>query len=308
MRLPSGVESIRTLAAEHEVQLVVIDPITAHLDRGINPNSDVDVRVALQPLAQFAAETGVAVVLVRHRRKADGDALLAGAGSMAFAGVARSVLLAAKDPTTRDCTLAVVKSSVSATAPSLSYRIVEVGEVGVVEWLGVVNTEADDLTLGNVDERTAVEEACNFLRQELKDGWLHSKTVKERAEAANISLATLRRADSRIGVLKRRGSQMEPAELGDKTPSNWYWRLPEPEPDAGAGIRQAEAFLQLASLDEGISGPTELDEQHEQVLADDGQKSSSDGQYVVAQSSCSSGGDEQVHGDEMLLNGGQMSN
>lgn len=53
-----------------DVHMVVVDPIAALLG-GVDAYRDAEVRGALQCLADLAAETGVAVLLIMHLRKAD---------------------------------------------------------------------------------------------------------------------------------------------------------------------------------------------------------------------------------------------
>ncbi len=90
-RLPRDVSRLEPAIAQVQARLVVIDPLTAYLPAGVQ--GDAQVRGALQPLAELAQRTGVAIVLVRHlvkehRRRA----ISAGAGSMGIIGLARAAL------------------------------------------------------------------------------------------------------------------------------------------------------------------------------------------------------------------------
>ena len=82
-----------------DVALVTLDPLVAFIDDGINTHRDHHVRRVLAPLADLAESTGAAVVVVIHTNKGEGnDPLMRISGSIGFSGAARSVLLAADDP------------------------------------------------------------------------------------------------------------------------------------------------------------------------------------------------------------------
>jgi hypothetical protein len=81
-----------------DCRLFVIDPISAYL-RGIDANSNVDVRQVLLELANIAREHHTALLLVSHHRKESAASVLHRAiGSLAFTSVARAVLTLAEDP------------------------------------------------------------------------------------------------------------------------------------------------------------------------------------------------------------------
>src|SRR5262249_21350270 len=128
--------------------LVIIDPVMAVLAASIDAYRDHDVRRVLQPLAQLAEETHVAILLVRHLTKQPGPkALYRGGGSIAFVGAARSVLLAAPDPDDPDPrTLAPIKSTLSAPPAALRFSL-ETTETGVlrVAFHGQSEHRADSL-------------------------------------------------------------------------------------------------------------------------------------------------------------------
>jgi len=93
-QLPTDVPLLADKVREAGAALVVIDPVQAHLDDDINPNTDASLRRATRPLARMAQETGVAVLLITHLRKSlDGGVLDRVGGSGGLTGAARSVLL-----------------------------------------------------------------------------------------------------------------------------------------------------------------------------------------------------------------------
>jgi hypothetical protein len=65
---------------------------------------------------------------------------------------------------------------------------------------------------------SALNEARAFLYFLLKDGPVHSNTVKLRAREALVSDRTLRRAKKNLGVRARR--------VSNECPQYWVWELP----------------------------------------------------------------------------------
>jgi putative DNA primase/helicase len=86
------------LAGIGDAALVVIDPITAYLG-AIDSHRNAEVRAALAPLAELAAQYRVAVLAVSHLRKSlDGEAILRVSGSLAFVAAARAAYIVTRDP------------------------------------------------------------------------------------------------------------------------------------------------------------------------------------------------------------------
>jgi hypothetical protein len=76
------VGAIRADLAAAGATLWVIDPLVAFLAPGTNTYHDLQIRQALAPIADLAAETGIAVVAARHLRKgASGNPFYAGGGA-----------------------------------------------------------------------------------------------------------------------------------------------------------------------------------------------------------------------------------
>lgn len=90
-------EAIQTIL---DCKLVIIDPIGSYLGHKIDAHRDNEVRAVLSPIAKLAERYGIAVLVVAHRRKGQGNhADELAMGSVAFSGVARSVLHLSRDPT-----------------------------------------------------------------------------------------------------------------------------------------------------------------------------------------------------------------
>src|SRR5262249_8218950 len=114
VRLPTlaDLEAIRHAITLVNAKLVIIDPLMAYLPGRVDSHRDQDIRSSLAPLAALAAETGVAVLVIRHLNKTEGkNALYRGGGSIGIIGAARSGLLVAQDPEDEERRiLAVTKS------------------------------------------------------------------------------------------------------------------------------------------------------------------------------------------------------
>ena len=95
--LKFSLDSVRTLEREldknPDIRLIVLDPLTVFLGSKIDYFKDPDVRLKLIPLKELAQERKISVLGIMHfNKKEDSDLITRIGGSMAFAGVARSVL------------------------------------------------------------------------------------------------------------------------------------------------------------------------------------------------------------------------
>ncbi len=194
---------LRALVEELGVELIVVDPITAHLG-GTNEWKDSEVRAVLAPLARMAQETGAAVLLVRHLRKSDSSrAIYRAGGSIAFTASVRSSLMVGR-PEGEDHRRALVrpKGNLSPEPPAVGYRLDESG----FGWCEGGNWTAADLLGGDrsSEDRSALEEAKDFLREALDCQPRPAAELRRVAEADGISWRTLQRARRDLGVEVRR--------------------------------------------------------------------------------------------------------
>jgi hypothetical protein len=202
--VPFGLLSIDLLAAHvadsGDIGLVVIDPIAALL-AGVDAHRDADVRSSLQPLADFAEQSGTAVLVIAHLNKREAErALYRVGGSIGFVGLARSVLLAAIDPEDGRRAIAGLKCNLAAMPNSIQYSIDDEGRF----WWGASSGEltAEHLLRSVRPEKYggARHTAESFLREMLAGGPRPATEVEVLAEEAGISEATLKRARRSLGV------------------------------------------------------------------------------------------------------------
>jgi putative DNA primase/helicase len=221
LSIPEDVPLLERLIRQRSIKLVIIDPILTMLSG--DANKDQDARRALAPVRDMAERAGVAIVAVRHLNKSVGlKAIQRGGGNMGLIGVARAGAFFAEYPDEQGLkVMAPHKSNLAEKPPSLGYRIVgNIDGVPRVEWVGVVEHDANTLAAdaSTPHERTQLDEAKKFLRDELKDAPVWVKQVYKDAKDAGISDRTLQRAKMTLRVRSEK--------MGV---DGWMWSLPPEE-------------------------------------------------------------------------------
>jgi hypothetical protein len=174
LELPDDLTLLESKILQREATLMIVDPIMTLLSGDMY--KDRESRRALTPVRDMAERTACAIVGVRNLNKSVGlRAIQRGGGNMGLIGVARAGAFFAEHPD--DDALRVMaqhKSNLAATPPSLSYRVVssEVHKTARVQWEGRTEHNADSLASGPASpaERSKLDEAREFLRDELSDG------------------------------------------------------------------------------------------------------------------------------------------
>lgn len=221
IELPEDLDTLDRAVDAVGARLVVLDPLVAFLGAGVDEFKDKQVRKALLPICSWAERKGVALLALRHLRKAaGGPAMYAGGGSVGIIGAARVGLMLAPDPDDDSIrVLATTKCNIAKHAPSLRLRLVDTHHgVARLEWIeGACSLTADSL-LATRDASPAVNEACDFLRELLMAGPVLATTVKSQARDAGVSADSLYAAQKRLEV--RSTKQKGPA-------GKWVWSLPD---------------------------------------------------------------------------------
>jgi putative DNA primase/helicase len=204
-RVPFGPEHVpaleRALDGMDRPRLLVIDPVASFVGGKVDTYRDNQVREALAPLVELAQRRRMAVLAVVHMNKdAAKKALYRAAGSVAFVGLVRSVLLAAKDEQTGRRAVVAIKHNLTADSMPLEY---DIGPGGFA-WLG----EAPELTAERLlsaplseGERTALQDAKALVVDLLSAGARRSKELEEAAGVQGITAQTLKRARKALGVV-----------------------------------------------------------------------------------------------------------
>lgn len=201
--------------------LIVIDPLQAFLGAGVDMHRANEVRPFLSKLASIAETHNCAVVCLRHLAKASASkALYRGLGSIDFAAAARSVLLVGADPNNPGQRGIVhVKSSLAPIGPSIGYEL----RNGQFFWTGVTDLTAATLLQPepvNDEEKGALDEAKEWLKNYLADGPKSSRDVLKNAREAGFSEATIRRGKTGLNI------RVEKSGLkGVRGGGNWQWSI-----------------------------------------------------------------------------------
>lgn len=240
LTIPGDLPALAAVMAEVEARFLIVDPVVAHLHGTLDSHKDQQVRHALTPLAQWADSTNAAVLGVMHFNKGiSTDVLDRVNGSRGFTAAARSLLTVGDNPEDQgERVVAVGKSNLApAGVPSLRFRIegrtithpaVEGPiETSGIAWLGEAKgvTSRDLLGAAVSDEdRSARQEAADWLCDLLGKEPVPANDVKAKAEKAGLAWATVRRAKSDVGVVSKRWGR--PGEEG-----GWCWSLADVDCD-----------------------------------------------------------------------------
>jgi hypothetical protein len=215
LSLPKDCDGLAVEITAHDVALLILDPLISAVDSGIDVNSE-KLRDALEPLAKMADQTGAAVFGLAHFNKASsGDVLSRITGSRAFAAVARAAIAFARDPNADDgsCVISQAKNNLGPLdMPSLRYVVEPVTldtPEGPAQWgrlriTGETTVHVEELlhdAENSTGDRGELHEAMAWLRDYLTTHTQPpSPEVKKAAQAAGISVSTLQRARSKLGV------------------------------------------------------------------------------------------------------------
>ena len=211
------------------VKLLLVDPVVSAVAGDSHKNTEV--RRALQPLVDLAAQLDAAVLGISHFAKggAGKDPTERVVGSVAFSAVARVVMCAAKvksDDGEDRRLLARSKSNIGPDDGGFEYALEQVelhAHPGIlasrVTWGGAVEGSARELLADAEtdtppdEESSALDDAIEFLRSELSAGPKSAKAIFGEARNAGHSERTVKRAKASLHAESR------------KEKSGWVWAL-----------------------------------------------------------------------------------
>ncbi len=170
--------------------LIVIDP-PANFLGGKDEHRNAEVRAVLMGLIEWLSDKLVACVFITHTNKQVGkgvEAILRIMGSAAWGSTARVAIGFAGDPddATR-CLMTGMKNNLGPKADTLAYQIVRTNKLAVVEWLGTVDTTADD-AMNNVKKKPVGVEVVEWITDRFREQleW-ESNDLKRLAKDAGVS-------------------------------------------------------------------------------------------------------------------------
>jgi len=257
-KLPADLDVLKATCRDVDADLLVIDPLLAHLAGEVNTFKDGDVRSALAPVQAFAEEAGLALVVVRHLTKASAGAnpLYRGQASIGIIGAARLALAFGEDPDNEDqLVLAPNKINLGKRPPSLALRLEDcpdVPDVARVEWQGTSECSASDLfsTQAGGDRRDQrTEQAEAFLKEVLAEGPRRSTEVHDLREERGISRNTFYRAKDNLGVTSDQAAPGRP-----------FWMVPPwgengAAPDTQTPDTQEKSWSSGQNAQNGVNTP-----------------------------------------------------
>jgi putative DNA primase/helicase len=214
-----------------DVQLLIVDPVVVTVSGDSHKNAEV--RRSLAPLVDFSHALGAAVLGISHFSKgtAGKEPLDRVTGSLAFGALARIVLGAAtrkSDVGDDGSVLVRIKSNIGASGGAIAYSLqvkeLASGVVGTsIIWgepikgsAGEILADVEQAADTHAKERSARDDAQEFLLDILKNGALPTKQLLKDAGEAGHTRMTLRRAKQRLGVRARKNG------MG----GGWCWELP----------------------------------------------------------------------------------
>ena len=208
-------DALRSLPS---VRLIVVDPVVSAVAGDSHKNAEV--RRGLQPLVDLAGELRCALLGVTHFSKGTSgrDPVERITGSLAFGALARLVMVAAKQDAESDRperrVLLRAKSNIGPDGGGFVYSL-EQGELdgypGIVAsralWGEVVEGSARELLAEAeaVDgDRSATDEAMDWLRVTLESGPMPAGEVLKLAKLSGLTDKALRTGRERLGIKPKR--------------------------------------------------------------------------------------------------------
>jgi len=192
-----------------DVRLIIIDPITAYIGN-IKENRSSEVRAFILKLNRLAERNNLAIILNTHTRKSSGsgDGPTSAAdeimGSSAWANTVRSSFSVSKDPENEDSFLFISSKTNYKKPEGLSYKIESFdlieGEESIVtsniQWKNCkVDITADEaVNIKSYENKLAIDEAKEFILDQLKFGNKEYKIILAQAFDEGITATTLKRA------------------------------------------------------------------------------------------------------------------
>jgi putative DNA primase/helicase len=218
-----------------QVDLIVVDPIVAAVSEDSHKNAEV--RKGLQPLIDLGQELDAAILGITHfskgtQGKNHTDRVT---GSLAFAAVARIVVVAAKRADAQEGESSRIfcktKANITTDEGGFGYDMKQVAvdndiEVTSVAWGEPIAGTAKEILAEAEGAKTerghAVDDAKDFLFGLLSDGAMSANDIKADGEQAGHSWRSLERAKKELEI------------LSVKTANEWKWTLPKTDKNEGS--------------------------------------------------------------------------
>lgn len=212
----------------HGLRLVIIDTLTAFTPARMDGHEAVAVRQMMKPLARFASDCGVAVLVICHARKRSSHDSTHGVqatvlGSVDYVAACRSALLVQKDPKADEGTAGIMthaKCNFGPLGPSLSFLIGADGwkwgeerQESAEEIEEALLARRDNRRTKDREERrerrraetrTRIEERIRTYLEENPGEGISTRELRENIEARNDTIAGVLNGMLEEGCLVRR--------------------------------------------------------------------------------------------------------
>lgn len=201
-------------------RLIVIDPPTNYLE-GVDDHKNSELRsMVLKPLARFASEHNVAIILNNHVNKSsakDVDAACRVMGSVAWVnGVRTAYLFQRNESDPEKVVIATIKINVQKHPSAINYKITPSGDgMAKVEWVDEQVGSADQISKATSAGAKAAAWLEDLFRAQRE--W-PSADLKRLADDAGIARNAIFKSPevARLPILKRKRTSAN----GD---TNWFW-------------------------------------------------------------------------------------
>lgn len=200
--------------------LVIVDPLVAYIGAAVDIHRANETRAVMAKLADIAERHGCAILAIRHLTKGGTlKPIYRGLGSIDLAAACRSILMAGSDPEdTNQRGIVHIKSNLAPTGNAIGYEL----KGDRFHWTGKSDlTWQKILSAEDAGGKSALDEAIEFLSDELSEGAVSYKQVIADSQGLGIAKRTLDRAKAQLGVIAR-----PKGESGHRGARQWWWSLP----------------------------------------------------------------------------------
>jgi hypothetical protein len=219
--LPKDTENLKEAILQHDVALIILDPLMSRVESGIDTHKDSDVRKVLEPITRICEETNACLLgVIHHNKTMQDDPNSAVMGSRAFAAVARAIHSVVADPEDEVGARRIFETTKNNLGrldlPALTFTIesfsipTELGRDAVggrLVWGEDSTIRARDAMRMSGKPPTKKQQAKQWLRDLITDyqeknagEWMRIDDIEAAAEGEDFSWATVREAAKLLGL------------------------------------------------------------------------------------------------------------
>ena len=215
LSLPIHTLKLAALINQTKAGLVIIDPLNAFLGAEVDSYKNADVRRSMVPIESLASNSGASILVISHFNKSSTmSAMQRVSGSAAFVeGPRVSYSFGSSKEFPGHHIFAPLKVNIRKKETSLRYSLEDafiegVGMLPVIKWQGTSEETADSTLAPDLEPKGALDEAKEFLRENLATGPKATKDIQHLADQLDISEATLRRAKKEMKIeVRQKGNK-----------------------------------------------------------------------------------------------------